>query len=119
MKAHWLVMALWLTGCSQVADPEPEPPVVTAPTEAQMDSLITTTDHQILLATAAGAGSGPECNAAIRTYALAVAAYSAALVAVRLAPTALNIALAALAALVVVNETANVRNHCSPPPAPA
>jgi hypothetical protein len=98
-------------GCTAVDEPEPPPPA--APTAAQVDSLIADTDHRItLLAKAPGAGTGPECNGALRDYALAVAAYAWAVNAVRLAPTASNIAWASLMALAVVSATANVHTHC-------
>ena len=62
--------------------------------------------HGAVLALPWCRADNPECNAAIRTYALAVTAYALALAAVRVEPSPLNVLLALLAAAVVVNETA-------------
>jgi hypothetical protein len=90
------------------------------PELAQADSLIAANQHDPMFMTAAGAaGTGeqtPECNQALRDYALAVAAYAWALNTVRTAPTAANIAWASVMALAVISAQANVYTHCSTGP---
>jgi hypothetical protein len=113
VKTLALILALALTACSSVAEPEPEP--ATLPPEwAHADSAMAATDRQILFQTAPGHGeNSPECRSAIRAYSLAVSAYAIALAAVRMAPSTANVAMATLAALYVLHESANVYNNCS------
>ncbi len=111
-----LALALMLGACTPVS----EPPADRTPDQilmAQADSVILANQHDALFMTTAGAtGDGtqtPECAGALRDYSFAVAAYAWALNAVRLAPTASNVAWAAVMALAVLSAQANVRTHCS------
>jgi hypothetical protein len=103
---------LLVVSCSSVSEPEPAP---MPPELAQADSIIAANQHNPMFMTEAGAAgtSDPECAGALRDYAFVVAAYGWALNAVRQAPTASNIAWAAVMALAVVSAQANVYTHCS------